>query len=53
MRRLLVICQRVEVDLDQEENGIVLESENTIVDGSLETQFKSIDRVFENVGLYE
>lgn len=44
---------RVEVDLDQENNGIILESENTIVDGSLETQFKSIDRIFENAGINE
>lgn len=44
---------RVEIDLDQNENGIILESENTIVDGSLETQFKSIDRIFENAGINE
>lgn len=44
---------RMEVDLDQSNNGIKLESENTIVDGSLETQFKSIDKLFENVGINE
>jgi len=44
---------RVEVDLDQNYNGIILESENTIVDGSLETQFKSIDKIFENAGINE
>lgn len=44
---------RVEVDLDQNNNGIILESENTIVDGSLETQFNSIDKIFENVGINE
>ena len=44
---------RVEIDLDQIKNGIILESENTIVDGSLETQFKSIDKIFENAGINE
>lgn len=44
---------RLEVDLDQSENGIILESENTIVDGSLETQFKSIDRIFEKAGIHD
>lgn len=42
---------RVEVDLDQTENGVVLESENTIIDGSLESQFNSIDKLFKNVGV--
>lgn len=44
---------RVEIDHDQSENGIVLESENTIVDGSLTTQFNAIDRIFENAGVNE
>lgn len=45
---------RVEVDLDMQENGIKLESENTIIDGSLASQFESIDRIFSNnVGLNE
>jgi flagellar assembly protein FliH len=46
---------RLEIDLDQEENasGIILESENSIVDGSLETQLASIDTIFENAGLHE
>lgn len=44
---------RVEVDHDQNENGIILESENTIVDGSLDTQFKAIDRIFANAGVNE
>lgn len=44
---------RVEVDLEMRENGIVLESENTIIDASLKAQFDSIDRLFTNVGLNE
>lgn len=44
---------RIEIDHDQSENGIILESENTIVDGSLDTQFKAIDRIFENAGVNE
>jgi len=44
---------RMEVDLDMQENGIKLETENTIIDASLEAQFKSIDRLFKRVGLNE
>lgn len=44
---------RVEVDLDMKENGIKLESENTIIDGSLDAQFASIDRIFSNAGVNE
>lgn len=44
---------RVEIDMDQNEPGIILESENTIVDGSLETQFKAIDKIFLNAGVSE
>lgn len=44
---------RVEVDLDMSENGIKLESENNIIDGSLSAQFKSIDKLFHNVGVNE
>lgn len=40
---------RVEVDHDMDGNGIKLESENTIIDGSLEAQFNSIDKLFKNV----
>lgn len=42
---------RIEVDLDQTENGIVLETENCIIDGSLEAQFQAIDELFKSVGL--
>lgn len=40
---------RVEVGVKQ--RGIVLESEVGIVDGSFESQMKSLDKLFENVGL--
>lgn len=39
---------RVESDLALKGNGIILESENSIVDGSLESQLKSIDKLFED-----
>ena len=42
---------RVEIDYDMEGNGIVIESDNTIVDASLESQFNTIDRLFANVGV--
>ncbi len=42
---------RVEVDLDLDEYGIILESENGILDGSMEAQFAEIDKVFSVVGV--
>ncbi|MBD66422.1 MAG: hypothetical protein CME62_14520 [Halobacteriovoraceae bacterium] len=42
---------RLEIDHEQSENGIILESENTIIDGSFAAQMKSIDKIFETVGL--
>lgn len=42
---------RVEVDLDQKKPGIVLEAENGIIDGSLESQFATLEKLFESVGL--
>ena len=42
---------RVEVDLDLEEKGIILESENGIIDASLDAQFKSLDKIFEAVDI--
>lgn len=42
---------RTEVDLNLGESGIILESENAIIDGSLEAQMKSLDELFENVGI--
>jgi flagellar assembly protein FliH len=53
-RKLGVLTNiRMEIDIDQDSSGIILESENSIVDGSLETQLASIDRIFENAGLHE
>jgi flagellar assembly protein FliH len=42
---------RVEIEQDMHNDGIILESENGIIDGSIDAQFKSIDRLFESVGL--
>tara|TARA_Y100000385_G_C13055398_1_gene621733 strand:- start:636 stop:1448 length:813 start_codon:yes stop_codon:yes gene_type:complete len=42
---------RVEVQEDMSGKGIVLESENGIIDGTLEAQFISIDKLFESVGV--
>lgn len=42
---------RVEVEMDVERPGIILESENGIIDGTLDAQFASIDKLFESVGL--
>lgn len=41
---------RVEVNLDLEGSGIILESENGIIDASIEAQMKSLDKIFEFVG---
>lgn len=40
---------RVEMDLDQEGPGIILESDNGIIDGSINAQMASLDRIFESV----
>lgn len=44
---------RVEAQDDIEGKGIILESENGIIDGTLEAQFASIDKLFESVGINE
>lgn len=44
---------RIEIDPELQYTGIVLESDKGIIDGSLESQFESIDRVFESVGIVE
>lgn len=44
---------RLEVDFDISPNGITIESENGIITGTLETQFKNLDKLFESVGIYE
>lgn len=44
---------RLEVDFDITPNGISIESENGIISGTMDTQFKNLDKLFESVGLYE
>lgn len=40
---------RVEVDDSIETQGMIVESENGIINGTLEEQFKSLDKLFEDV----
>lgn len=42
---------RVETDDDVSERGFVIESDNGIINGTLEEQFIQLDRLFETVGL--
>ena len=42
---------RVEVDYDISDKGVVIETENGIIKGTLEEQFVALDRLFENAGL--
>ncbi len=42
---------RVEIDYDIEGAGVVLESDNGIINGTLKEQFKSLDKLFTSVGL--
>ena len=42
---------RVEVDYDIEGPGIILESQNGIINGTLKEQFNSLDKLFKTVGL--
>lgn len=44
---------RVEVDLDQEGPGIILESENGIIDGSIKAQMAALEKIFETVVIDE
>lgn len=44
---------RVECDYDIEGPGIVVESDNGIINGSLKEQFQSLAKLFSNVGLTE
>ena len=44
---------RLEIDYDITEKGIVVEGENGIIVGTLDQQFKALDRLFETVGIYE
>jgi flagellar assembly protein FliH len=42
---------RVETDFDIQGTGVVVESENGIINGSLVEQLNSLDKIFESVGL--
>ena len=42
---------RVEVDYDIEGPGIILDTENGIIDATLKEQFKALDKLFGSVGL--
>ena len=42
---------RVEIDYDISDRGIVIETENGIIKGTLEEQFTALDRLFETAGL--
>lgn len=42
---------RIESDFDINDQGIVIESENGIINGTMEQQFKNLDKLFESVGL--
>ena len=42
---------RVESDFDIQGSGIVLQTSNGIINGSMYEQFKSLDKIFESVGL--
>lgn len=42
---------RVETDYDIDGPGIIVESDNGIINGTLTEQFKSLSKLFENVGL--
>ena len=44
---------RVEVDYDVSENGLIVEADNGIIDGTLEEQFKKLDELFSVVGTDE
>lgn len=44
---------RVEIGQELEGPGIILESENSIVDGSFESQMNNLDNLFKLVGKYE
>ncbi len=44
---------RLEIDYDIEGPGIVVTSENGIINGSLREQFRNLSRLFESVGLTE
>jgi flagellar assembly protein FliH len=44
---------RIVVDQDIKDYGMKLDSENGIISGTIEEQFKSLDRLFHSVELWE
>lgn len=42
---------RVEIDHDNQLGGMILESENGIIRGNIEEQLKSLDKIFESLGV--
>ena len=44
---------RVEEALNMDQPGLIVESENGIIDGSIEAQFKNLEKLFESVGIFE
>ncbi len=44
---------RIEVDYETSKNGIILECDNGIINGTFEEQFRTMDRLFHAVGINE
>ena len=44
---------RVEVDYDIDGDGIIVESGNGIINATMDQQFKSLDKLFESIGIDE
>ncbi len=44
---------RLEIARDLGNTGIIIESKNGMIDGSIEAQFKSIDKIFEEIGVID
>ena len=42
---------RIEVDYDINDQGIIVHSDNGIINGTLEQQFENLEKLFESVGL--
>ncbi len=44
---------RVEVDHELDRNGVVVESENGIIDASMQSQFETLDDLFKTLEIYD
>jgi flagellar assembly protein FliH len=44
---------RVEVDYEIQEHGLIVSSENAIINGTLEQQFANLSKLFESVGVLD